>query len=197
MGPHFTMFVGGQGPAIILIHGFPQDWFEYHAIMPRLAKQFTVIAVDLRGVGGSTAKRGGYDAPTMAEDVHQLAAALKLEHVYVVGHDIGGHVAYAFVRSYPQVTGGAMILDTPIPGIKGGPRFKAIRPCGTSGLCRSRGSQRNLSWAGRPTTSATSSNSANLHSAKWPITSRLTALLRSFTPCLKCIAHFLLVRNSI
>src|SRR6266851_3950857 len=45
---------GGKGPAIILIHGFPQDWFEYHAIMPRLAKQFTVIAVDLRGVGGST-----------------------------------------------------------------------------------------------------------------------------------------------
>ena len=39
---------GGQGPAVILIHGFPQDWFEYHAIMPRLAKQFTVIAIDLR-----------------------------------------------------------------------------------------------------------------------------------------------------
>jgi pimeloyl-ACP methyl ester carboxylesterase len=81
-----------------LIRGFPQDWFEYHAIMPRLAKQFTVIAVDLRGVGGSTATAGGYDAADMAEDVHQLVSTLKLERVYIAGHDIGGMVAYGFVR---------------------------------------------------------------------------------------------------
>jgi pimeloyl-ACP methyl ester carboxylesterase len=110
---------GGKGPTVILIHGFPQDWFEYRPIMPRLAKQFTVIAVDLRGIGGSTATSGGYDAATMAEDVYQLVSKLKLEHVYVVGHDIGGHVAYAFFRRYPQVMRGAMILDTPIPGIEG------------------------------------------------------------------------------
>jgi pimeloyl-ACP methyl ester carboxylesterase len=110
---------GGKGPPVILIHGFPQDWFAYHAIMPRLAKRFTVIAVDLRGVGGSTATQGGYDAANMAEDVYQLASALKLERVYIVGHDIGGMVTYAFVRRYPQVTRGAMLLDLPIPGIAG------------------------------------------------------------------------------
>jgi pimeloyl-ACP methyl ester carboxylesterase len=110
---------GGNGPPIILIHGFPQDWFEYHAIMPRLAKRFTVIAVDLRGIGGSTATAGGYDAANMAEDVHQLVSALKLERVYFVGHDLGGMVTYAFVRRYPQATRGAMILDVPIPGIEG------------------------------------------------------------------------------
>ena len=54
---------GGKGPAVILIHGFPQDWFEYRAIMPRLAKQFTVIAIDLRGVGGSTTTTGGMMRP--------------------------------------------------------------------------------------------------------------------------------------
>jgi pimeloyl-ACP methyl ester carboxylesterase len=110
---------GGKGPPIILIHGFPQDWFEYHAIMPRLAKRFTVIAADLRGIGGSKATAGGYDAANMAEDVHQLVSALKLERVYIVGHDLGGMVTYAFVRRYPQVTRGAMILDVPIPGIEG------------------------------------------------------------------------------
>lgn len=110
---------GGQGPAVILIHGFPQDWFEYRPIMPQLAKRFTVIAIDLRGIGGSTATVGGYDAANMAEDIHQLVSALKLEHVYIVGHDIGGHVGYAFVRRYPELTRGAMILDTPIPGIEG------------------------------------------------------------------------------
>jgi len=114
---HFVR--GGKGPAVILIHGFPQDWFAYHAIIPRLAKRFTVIAVDLRGIGGSTATPNGYDAANMAEDIYQLASALKLEHVYLVGHDIGGMVTYAFVRRYPQITHGATILDVPLPGING------------------------------------------------------------------------------
>ena len=109
----------GKGPAVILIHGFPQDWFEYRPIMPILAKQFTVVAVDLRGIGGSTPATDGYDAANMAEDIYQLALVLKLEDVYIVGHDIGGHVAYAFIRRFPQITRGAMILDTPIPGIEG------------------------------------------------------------------------------
>lgn len=67
-GGRFTTFVGANGLPSILIHGFPQDWFEYHAIMPRLAKRFTVIAVDLCGAGGSTATAGGYDAANMAKD---------------------------------------------------------------------------------------------------------------------------------
>jgi pimeloyl-ACP methyl ester carboxylesterase len=110
---------GGTGPALILVHGFPQDWYEWHAIMPRLAKQFTVVAVDLRGIGGSAATSNGYDAANMAEDIHQLVSTLKLERVFIVGHDIGGMVTYAFVRRYPQITRGAIILDVPLPGIDG------------------------------------------------------------------------------
>jgi pimeloyl-ACP methyl ester carboxylesterase len=110
---------GGKGPPLILIHGFPQDWFEYQAIMPRLAKRFTVIAVDLRGIGSSTATAGGYDAANMAEDVDQLVTSLKLSRVYIVGHDIGGQVTYALVRRHPQDLRGAMILDSTIPGIAG------------------------------------------------------------------------------
>jgi len=108
---------GGTGPAVILLHGFPQDWYEFHQIMPRLAEKFTVVAVDLRGMGGSTATPGGYDAANMAEDIHQLADQLHLEHVYVVGHDLGGMVAYAFARRYPETTRGVMILDVPLAGI--------------------------------------------------------------------------------
>src|SRR5437899_5458776 len=76
---------GGTGPALILVHGFPQDWYEWHAIMPRLAKQFTVVAVDLRSIGDSAATTDGYDAANIAEDIHQLVSTLKLERVFIVG----------------------------------------------------------------------------------------------------------------
>lgn len=115
----------GSGPAVILIHGFPLDWFEYHSIMPVLAKQFTVIAIDLPGVGGSTAKPGGYDAANIAGDIHQLVGVLKLPRVYVVGHDVGGMIAYAFARRFPEDSRGVMILECPIPGIAGWDDFVA------------------------------------------------------------------------
>jgi pimeloyl-ACP methyl ester carboxylesterase len=108
---------GGTGPAVILLHAFPEDWYEYHKLMPRLARKFTVVAVDLPGIGRSTPKRAGYAAADMADDIHQLQEQLHLEHAYVVGHDIGGMVAYAFVRRYPAAARGAMILDAPLPGL--------------------------------------------------------------------------------
>lgn len=108
---------GGEGPAVILLHGFPQDWSEWRHVMPRLADKFTVIAVDLRGVGGSKPTPGGYEAANLAEDVHQLVRKLDLAPVYIAGHDIGGHVAYAYARRYPQTLRGVMILETPVPGI--------------------------------------------------------------------------------
>jgi pimeloyl-ACP methyl ester carboxylesterase len=108
---------GGTGPALILIHGFPQDWFEFRHVMPRLAKKFTVVVPDLRGIGRSAVPRSGYDAATMAEDIFQLIQQLKLERAYVVGHDIGGSVAYAFARLHPSTIRGVMILETPIAGL--------------------------------------------------------------------------------
>src|ERR1700735_1860181 len=97
---------GGTGPVVILVHGFPEDWYEWHNILPRLSKKFTVIAVDLRGIGGSKATPAGYEAANMAEDIHQLIVHLKLRRVYIAGHDIGGMVAYAFLRSHPEETRG-------------------------------------------------------------------------------------------
>ncbi|HEY1751030.1 MAG TPA: alpha/beta hydrolase [Caulobacteraceae bacterium] len=110
---------GGQGPAVVLIHGFPQDWFEFASIMPRLAERFTVVAIDLRGIGGSKATEGGYDAANLATDVRQLCDQLQLDRPYVVGHDLGGQVAFALVEQHPHAARGAMILDTPLPGVAG------------------------------------------------------------------------------
>lgn len=87
--------------------------------MPRLAKRFTVIAIDLRGIGGSTAPSGGFDAGAMAGDIRALAVQLKVGPVYVVGHDIGAMVAYAFALRFPDDARGVMLLDAPLPGIAG------------------------------------------------------------------------------
>lgn len=108
---------GGSGPAVILLHGFPQSWYEFHEVMPRLAQRFTVVAADLRGIGGSDPTVDGYDAANLAEDIRQLAQALNLERPYVVGHDIGGIVAYALARRHPDELRGVMTLDVPLPGI--------------------------------------------------------------------------------
>lgn len=110
---------GGHGPAVILLHGFPEDWVEYRAIMPRLAKRFTVVAVDLPGIGKSGPANGGYEIPKIAGDIHALAETLKLQRPYVVGHDVGGHVTYAYVRRFPEALRGAMILDVPMAGLAG------------------------------------------------------------------------------
>jgi len=108
---------GGSGPAILFLHGFPEDWYEFHKVLPLLASKFSVIAVDLRGVGESAPASSGYDVANLAEDVHELAQQLHLERVYLVGHDIGGIVAYAYARRFPESLRGVMILDSAFPGL--------------------------------------------------------------------------------
>ena len=86
-----------------------------------------MIAADLRGVGGSSPTPSGYDAANMAEDVQQLARQLKLEGGYVAGHDIGGMVAYAFVRLHPTAARGVTILEASLPGVEPWEASNAIR----------------------------------------------------------------------
>ncbi len=109
---------GGTGPGVLLIHGFPQDWYEWRGVMDRLARTSTVVAVDLRGVGGSDAPRDGYDAATMAGDLHRLVERLGIGPVDVVGHDIGGWVAYAYGRLHPTAARSVTIIETLIPGVE-------------------------------------------------------------------------------
>jgi pimeloyl-ACP methyl ester carboxylesterase len=109
---------GGRGPAMLLLHGFPQDWFEWRRIMPQLSQRFTVVAADLPGVGGSAPSTAGYAAADLAADMHLLIDELNLGQAHVVGHDVGGWVAYAFARRFPDSTRTVTILEGPIPGIE-------------------------------------------------------------------------------
>lgn len=112
--------IGGRGEPLILVHGWPQTWYCWHNIMPHLRDRYTVIAVDLRGAGGSSrpAPAAGYDARTMAEDIHQLAESLGLGGIRIVGHDIGLLVAYAYAAAYPDEVRRLVILDGLLVGIE-------------------------------------------------------------------------------
>jgi pimeloyl-ACP methyl ester carboxylesterase len=106
--------IGGTGPAVVLLHGYPQTWYMWRKVMPALAGQYTVIAPDLRGSGGSDAPATGYDKAGLAEDVHQLLVALgRAGQVSVVGHDIGGIVAYAYAAAHPDSVRRLTVIEGP------------------------------------------------------------------------------------
>jgi pimeloyl-ACP methyl ester carboxylesterase len=107
---------GGKGSPVVMIHGFPENWSEWRQQMVPLAKNHTVIAVDMRGYGESQVTAGGYDAAQSAKDVHQLLMQLGLNNgVQVIAHDIGEVVAYAYGAQYRSEVRSMAVLEAPIP----------------------------------------------------------------------------------
>ncbi|MDD7886750.1 alpha/beta fold hydrolase [Flavivirga sp. 57AJ16] len=107
--------IGGKGEPLILLPGWPQTWWSYHHIMPFLAEKYTVIAVDLRGMGDSDKPEEGYTKKHMANDIQELIVALGYDMVHVAGHDIGANVAYSFAVNHPDSVNKLILLDTPPP----------------------------------------------------------------------------------
>lgn len=117
----------GSGPTtIVLLHGWPESSHEWRRVMPLLANRYTVIAPDLRGIGGTSAPSDDFIKATLAGDIHNLVAKLGLRRIVLVGHDIGGMVAYAYARLYPGDLAGVAILDVPLPGIAPWDKIKTI-----------------------------------------------------------------------
>ena len=105
---------GHGGPAVALLHGYPQTWYMWRKVMPALAEQYTVIAPDLRGSGGSDAPATGYDKASLAEDLHQLLLALgQADEVSLVGHDIGGTVSYAYAAAHRDSIRRLTVIEAP------------------------------------------------------------------------------------
>ena len=103
----------------MLLHGFPQTWWEWRHVIPALvAADFRVVAPDYRGAGHSWRPPGGYDKQTMAQDIHQLLRRdLEIQGpVVLVGHDIGLMVAYAYAQTYPDEVSHLVVVDAPLPG---------------------------------------------------------------------------------
>ena len=95
-GQRIKYVTGGSGPAVLLLHGFPQTHAMWHTVASVLAKDFTVVASDLRGYGASSEPEGteAYSFREMAADQTALMSALGHSRFHLVGHDRGGRVAH-------------------------------------------------------------------------------------------------------
>jgi pimeloyl-ACP methyl ester carboxylesterase len=118
-GASIATLVGGEGPPLVLLHGWPQTSRAWHGVAPAFAAAgYTVIAPDLPGLGSSDALPGGYAKDAVAEAlrgvVRDVAGVAALR---VIGHDIGGMVALSWARRHPGEVVRLAIVDTALPGL--------------------------------------------------------------------------------
>jgi pimeloyl-ACP methyl ester carboxylesterase len=116
-GTQIYVRAGGEGPAVLLLHGYGETGDMWAPLAARLAHNHKVIVPDLRGLGLSSRPAGGYDKKTQAEDMAGLLDALKIDKVDLVTHDIGNMVGYAFAAQHPDRVKKFVIIDAPLPGI--------------------------------------------------------------------------------
>lgn len=103
--------IGGAGPLVVLLHGFPNSWYAWRDVMGELAQTMTVVALDLRGLGDSEAGTQPNDVPTGADDLAQLIEALDMGPAFVAGQDWGGSTAFACASAYPESVRALAVIE--------------------------------------------------------------------------------------
>lgn len=106
----------GEGPLVVLLHGWPQTWLSWRHVMIALSDHYRVVAPDLRGTGLSEKTPDGYDKKTIAADIQALIRHLGETSAIVVGHDMGGKAAYIMAHLYPEAVSKLVLVDCLIPG---------------------------------------------------------------------------------
>jgi pimeloyl-ACP methyl ester carboxylesterase len=134
---------GGEGPPLLLVHGWPQTWYAWRQLMAALARDFQVIAVDQRGIGLTDKPRDGYDTATLAGDLVALMDALGHQRFAVIGHDTGYFIGYALAADHRDRVDRLAVAEVPglpewFPHRLCSPPSRSITGSGTS---RSAGSR--------------------------------------------------------
>jgi pimeloyl-ACP methyl ester carboxylesterase len=109
--------VGGQGPAVVLLHGFGDTGDMWVPLAEVLMKDHTVVVPDLRGMGLSSHPEGGYEKTAQARDLAGILDRLGIQKADLVTHDIGNMVGYAFAALYPERATKWVVMDAPLPGV--------------------------------------------------------------------------------
>jgi pimeloyl-ACP methyl ester carboxylesterase len=109
--------VGGQGPAVVMLHGFGDTGDMWAPLAAALVASRTVVVPDLRGMGLSSHPERGYHKKTQGQDVARLLDRLGIDKADLVTHDIGNMVGYAFAAQYPTRVTRWVVMDAPLPGI--------------------------------------------------------------------------------
>ncbi len=107
----------GNGPPLLLLHGWPEYWLTWEPVMARLADRYTLLAPDLRGFGDSDKPAGAFGPPDHARDMIAVLDALGIAKAGVVGHDVGGAVMQPLARTAPERLAGLVFFDFTYPGI--------------------------------------------------------------------------------
>ena len=110
-GIRMNVWTGGEGPTLVLLHGYPQTGQMWHKVSPTLMKRFNLIIPDLRGYGDSEKARSGFDKKTMAKDIACLASELGHETFFLLGHDRGARVAHRLALDFPEKVEKLIVLD--------------------------------------------------------------------------------------
>jgi pimeloyl-ACP methyl ester carboxylesterase len=107
---------GRSGSPILLVHGFPETWWTFHKVIPLLAARHRVVAVDLRGFGDSDGAVNDCQSKTLAEDLHQLIAALRYGPVHLTGQDISGSTVFRLATTHPSDVRSLTAIEMGLPG---------------------------------------------------------------------------------
>lgn len=127
-GIDINVAVTGQGPALLLLHGFPHTWRLWTAVIPQLARHHRVIAPDLRGLGATTRTPDGYDAATLAADAEALLDALDEPAATVVGIDAGAPPAFLLAMRRPDRVRRLVLMESLLGRLPGAEDFLAGGP---------------------------------------------------------------------
>jgi pimeloyl-ACP methyl ester carboxylesterase len=118
-GKKLHYLTAGQGPPLILVHGYTQTSRMWHPLIEKLKDKFTIIAPDLPGIGDSDIPKDGCDMKTAAIRIHALATSIGVRKARVVRHDIGLMVAYAYAAQFSAEVEKLVVMDAFLPGIAG------------------------------------------------------------------------------
>lgn len=118
-GINLHYVTAGEGGLVVLLHGFPEFWYGWKHQIPALAKQYKVVAVDMRGYNESDKPEGvkNYASQVIAKDIEQLIYSFNASKAHVIGHDWGGGIAWTLAQRFPQCIDKLIVLNCPLPQV--------------------------------------------------------------------------------